>query len=107
MRRLFTAALLVALVAVLAASSLWAKTHSFKLFNDATINGTELGPGTYKLELNGQNEAVISRGGEVVVKARVETRPTKGTDQPGSVLRAADGSIREIRLNSLVVVFVR
>ena len=107
MRRLFTAALLVALVAVLAASPLWAKTHSFKLLKDATIDGTELTPGTYKLELNGQNQAVISRGGQVVVKARVETRPRNGRERPGSVLQAADGSIREVRLNSLVVVFVR
>lgn len=106
MRRLFTAVLLIALVAGLAAGPLWAETHSFKLHKESTLNGTELAPGTYKLELNGQNEALIYRSGELQAKARVETRPAKG-EKPGSVLLAADGSLREVRLNDLVVVFVR
>ena len=107
MRRLFTAALLIALVAILAASPLWAKAHSFKLIKPASINGTELRPGQYKVELNAENEAVISRDGRVVVKTRAETRPSSKTDLPGSVLLAADGSIKEICLKGLVVVFVR
>lgn len=106
MRRLFTVTLLFALVAALAASPLWAKSHSFKLLKDGSINGTPLAPGTYKLEVNGQNEAVIYRDGEVVAKAQVEVRPAQG-ERRGSVLQAADGSIREIRLNSSVVVFLR
>lgn len=107
MRRLFTVTLLLALVAALAASPLWAKSHSFKLLKDGSINGTQLAPGTYKLELNGQNEAVIYRDGEMVVKAQVEVRPANSVVRGGSVLQAADGSIREIRLNSSVVVFLR
>jgi len=107
MRRLFTAALLIALVAILAASPLWAKAHSFKLIKSASINGTELRPGNYKVEMNGENEAVISRDGRVVVTARAQTRPASTTDVPGSVVLAADGNVKEICLKGLVVVFVR
>lgn len=107
MRKLFTTTLAIALAAALAASPLSAKTHSFKLLRDATVNGAELRAGTYKLELNGQGEAVIYRSGEVVAKARVEVRPLENGSRRGTVLQGADGSIREIRLNKEVVVFVR
>lgn len=107
MRRLFTAVFLIALVAALALSPLWAKTHSFKLLRGATVNGTQLAPGTYQLELKGEKEARIHRNGEVVVTAPVEVRPAKGKQSPGSVLQAADGSLLEVRLNKMVVVFAR
>ena len=106
MRRLFSTAAVLALAATLAAGSLWAETHSFKLFREGTINGTTLKPGTYKLELNGQGEALIYRGRQMVAKARVEVRASNG-EARGSVLQAADGSIQEIRLHKQVVVFVR
>lgn len=107
MRKLFTASLLIALVAALAASPVWAKTHTFRLHNNGSINGTELAPGIYKLELNGDKDAIIYRNGEIVARSRVEVRPAAENHKPGSVLRAADGTIREVRLDKLVVVFVR
>lgn len=107
MHRLGIATVAIALVATLTAGSLWAETHSFKLLKEGTINGTALKPGSYKLELNGQGEALIYRNGQMVAKSRVEVRVPAAGDLRGSVLQAADGSIREIRLNKQVVVFVR
>lgn len=106
MRRLFSTAAVLTLVATVAAGSLWAETHSFKLFREGTINGTTLKAGTYKLELNGQGEALIYSGRRMVAKARVEVRNSNG-EARGSVLQDPDDSIREIRLNKQVVVFVR
>ena len=107
MRKLFTATLIIALAAALAASPLLAKDHSFKLLRDSSINGTDLKAGTYKLELSGDNEALIYRNGEMVVKARVEVKPLANGQRSRSVLLAEDGSVREIRLSDKVVVFVR
>lgn len=107
MRTLFTVTVAIALVAALTASPLWAKTHSFKLFRDGSLNGTELPAGTYKLELNGQGEALIYRNGEMLVKAKVEVKPLSNSATNNSVLQLSDGTVREIRLKKEVVVFVR
>ena len=107
MRKLMTAVLLTALVATVASSPLWAKTYSFRLSQAASINGTELTPGVYKLELNGNNEALIYRNGKMVTKATVEVKPRTNGSTRSSVLREADGAITEIRLKKQVVVFVR
>ncbi len=95
------------LVATVASSPLWAKTYSFRLSQAASINGTELTPGVYKLELNGNNEALIYRNRKLVAKAPVEVKPRTNGSTRGSVLRKADGAITEIRLKKQVVVFVR
>lgn len=107
MRRLFTATLATVLVAAVAASPLLAKTHSFKLYRASSISGTQLDPGSYKLELKDQGEALIYRKDELVAKARVELKPLSPHQVPGSVVRTADGTIREIRLKKQVVVFAR
>ncbi|MBI2956079.1 MAG: hypothetical protein HYY26_02080 [Acidobacteria bacterium] len=107
MRKLFTTAVLIALVAMAAASPLRAEAHKFELTRTASLNGIELSPGSYKLKLNGEGEALIYRGKELVVKSRVEVKPLARGSASASVLQAADGSLREIRLNKKVVVFVR
>lgn len=107
MRKLMTAVLLTALVATVASSPLWAKTYSFRLSQAASINGTQLTPGAYKLELNGNNEALIYRNGKLLTKATVEVKPRTNGSTRNSVLRNADGAITEIRLKKQVVVFVR
>ncbi len=106
MRKLFATVLTIALLAGLAAAPAWAKTHKFKLLRDGSINGVMLEAGSYKLELDGENEAVITRNGDTIVKAKVEVRNLSGV-RPNSVLTDGNGSIREIRFDKTVVVFVR
>ncbi len=103
----FTATLVLALVAALAASPLRAESHSFQLRGGGSINGTELEPGDYKLELNGQGEVLIYRGGRMVAKAPAEVAPLKNNTINNSVLKATDGSVLEIRLKKEVVVIGR
>ncbi|MEE9234775.1 MAG: hypothetical protein V3U28_04975, partial [Candidatus Acidoferrales bacterium] len=117
MRRLFTSMMVIALAVTLGASSLWAESFRFKLHESASVNGTTLKPGTYLVELNDQGEALIYEvlldgrsmiKGKLLVKTRVEVKPLlRGSVTPMSCLMAADGAIKEIRLNKDVVVFVR
>lgn len=107
MRKLFTSSIALALVLALAATPLLAKTHNFTLRNTGKINDTTLEPGKYKLELNGDSEALIYRGKELVTKAAVEVKPLTNSRSSGSVLLDAKGNILEVRTNKQVVVFVR
>lgn len=106
MRRLVSLALIAALGLTLAASPLSAKTFTFKLGREATINGKACDPGKYKLKLNGDNEALIYKKRELVTKARVEVK-SRARGSGTSVLFAQDGAVREIRFGKTVVVFVR
>lgn len=107
MRKLFSTAVALVLLATLAASPVLAKAHSFTLPRDGSINGTALEQGKYKLELNGDNEAMIYQGDEMVAKAQVEVKPLANSASKGTVLIGANGDILEVRLNKQVVVFVR
>lgn len=106
MRTLFTTTIALVLAATLAAGPVWAKGHSFRLIKEGHINDTYLAPGPYKLQLDGDSNALIYRGKKLVMKARVEVKPLKNDRIRGSVLQTADGTIREIRLKEQVVVFV-
>lgn len=106
MNRLFNTAIALTLVTVLVASPALAKTHSFELDRGFSINGTQLGAGTYKLELNGNGGALIYKGRNQVAEAQVEVRPRSKSGQRAVIL-AADGAISEIRLKNQVVVFIR
>ncbi len=107
MRKTVTLLAVIALVGLVATSLVAAESHSFKLNREANINGTQLKPGLYKLKMNGDGEAVISRDGREVVKAKAEIKPIDGGSTSGTVLVGANGELREIRLNGKVVVFVR
>ena len=107
MRKLFTLSIALALVLALAATPLLAKTHDFTLYANGKINGATLEPGKYKLELSGDNEALIYRGKELVTKARVEVKPLPSSGNSGSVLLDAKGNVLEVRTKKQVVVFVR
>lgn len=107
MHRFLATTLVVALAAAVTASPVLAKTPTFKVHVQCSINGTQLEPGTYRLKLNSSNEAEIYRGKDKVVTAKVEVKPLTDSRNRGSVLRAADGSISEIRLKGQVVIFVR
>jgi hypothetical protein len=109
MRRLRTTSLALALVAVLAASPVLAKTHTFKLAQDARLNGTELAAGTYKLELGDDGKATIynSHTRSAVTTAAVKVKPAERGSNRASVLLDAQGNLVEIRTGKEIVVFVR
>lgn len=109
MRKLFTTSLAIALLAVLAASPVLAKAHTFKLARDARINGTELAAGTYKLELSGEGQATIynSHGKTPVTTAKVKVTPITSGANRTAVLLDQEGNILEIRTGKEIVAFVR
>ena len=98
---------LAALLGVLLATPTWADSYTFKLSTEATLNGVKLEPGSYKLELNEMNQAVIYRHGKEVTRARVQVKPRPDHIKRGSLLLTADRTIREIRVGPHVVVFER
>ena len=108
MHRLITTTITLALVAGLAASPALAKGHSFKLYRDATINGSQLkGQKTYRLELNGNDEALIYRNHKLVTTAPVEVKPITDGISRNAVVLDSEGTILSIRTKKHVVVFVQ
>ncbi len=81
-----------------------AKSHKVEFLNKAVINGVELQPGTYKLEMNGDNKVEIYKGKELLVSAQVKVLPL-GKAYPNSVSQKSDGRVTEIRLKKERVVF--
>jgi len=108
MNRLITTTITLALATGLAASPALAKGHSFKLHRDATINGSQLkGQKTYRLELNGNNEALIYRNHKLVTTAPVEVKPITDGISRNAVVFDSEGTILAIRTKKHVVVFVQ
>lgn len=108
MHRLITTTITLALATGLVASPALAKGHSFKLSRDATINGSQLkGQKTYRLELNGNDEALIYRNHKLVITAPVEVKPiTDGTPR-NAVVFDSEGTVLAIHTKKYVVVFVQ
>lgn len=96
--------LIAAFISLLLFSPALAKSHSFDLYQAATLNGVELVPGNYKLKLN-EEEAEIHRGGKMIVKAKVEVQPLGEGVLPNTE-RIEGGKLIEIRMKKQVVVFV-
>ncbi len=108
MHRLITTTITLALATGLAASPALAKGHSFKLYRDATINGSQLkGQKTYRLELNGNDEALIYRNHKLVTTAPVEVKPITDGISRNAVVLDSDGTILAIHTKKHVVVFVQ
>lgn len=106
MRKLFTAAFAIVLVATLASGPVWAKSGwDFQLYRTREINGIQLERGSYELRLNGNNEAEIYRNRKLITKATVEVRPLKKGTDANSILTKSD-VIVEIRMKKEVVVFL-
>ena len=105
MRKLYTIAMVALLAAALFSTAAVAKTHSFTVTSDSTAADIQLEKGKYKIKIDG-NTATITQNNRVIGKVQVEVRDAK-VQHPGSVLRAADGSIKEIRLKNQVVTIVR
>lgn len=77
-----------------------ATTHKVTLFQPSTINGTELKPGEYKIEVN-DNKAVVKGGGKEMVQADVKMETANEKFSSTSVRYTnADGKykVQEIRL---------
>ena len=106
MRKLFTAAFAIVLVATLASGPVWAKSGwDFQLTRTRVVNGIQLERGSYELRLNGNNEAEIYRNRKLITKATVEVRPLKRGTDANSILTKSD-VIVEIRMKKEVVVFL-
>ncbi|MCC6860105.1 MAG: hypothetical protein IT158_16180 [Bryobacterales bacterium] len=90
---------LMFLFMVLAVSFASAKTYSITLFQPSVVAGTELKPGDYKLDVNGE-KVVISKGSQKVESAvKVENN---GERFRSTTVRYATGegkyTVQEIRL---------
>ena len=81
------------------ALALSAETHRITLFQPTTLNGKELKPGEYKVEVK-DSKAVISRGKESVESAvRVENADAKfGSTSVRYVKGEGKMNLQEIRL---------
>ena len=81
------------------ALALSAETHRLTLFQPTTLNGKELKPGDYKVEVK-DSKAVISRGKEIVESAvRVENTDAKyGATSVRYVKGEGKMNLQEIRL---------
>ena len=104
MRKLYGVAM-VALLAAVFTSTAVAKTHSFTVASDSAAANIQLEKGRYKIEIDG-NQATIIQRNVVIGQVQVEVRKAK-VQNPGTVLLAADGTIKEIRLKNQVVTIVR
>ncbi|MFB3098048.1 MAG: hypothetical protein ACE1ZZ_05180, partial [Dehalococcoidia bacterium] len=72
------------------------------------INGSQLkGQKTYRLELNGNDEALIYRNQKLVTTAPVEVNPITDGISRNAVVLDSDGTILAIHTKKHVVVFVR
>jgi hypothetical protein len=105
MRKVLLSILVFFLVSLLAISPVWAKSYSFKLHSEASLNGVTLKPGKYKVHLNGDDEAEIFRMGKFMTKAKVELKPLVNGDLPNST-KVKGGQLQEIRLKKQCVVFI-
>lgn len=76
-----------------------AEKHNITLFQPSTVNGTELAPGEYRMELDGE-KLTLSKGKQKV-EANVKTEQADSKFSSTSVRYAnADGkyTVQEIRL---------
>ena len=104
MKKLVITTLVILVACALSSGVALAKTHKVQFLNKAVINGVEIQPGTYKLEMNGDNKVEIYKGKELLVSAEVEVLPL-GKAYPNSVSQKTDGRVTEIRLKKERVVF--
>ena len=105
MRKLYITAVVVALATAVFSVSALAATGSFTLNSESSLAGVQLQKGKYNIKIDGDQATIVQKG-KVVAEVRVEVRTAK-VRNPGSVLRAADGSVLEIRLKNQVVTIAR
>ena len=93
-------------LALVLPSMAFGKTHRINFLNDAVINGTNLDAGRYKMELNGDSEALFYDGKDLIATVKVEIAPI-GDATPNSVTQMADGTVIEIRLKDQRIILAR
>jgi hypothetical protein len=67
-----------------------AATYTFKLFDSVTIDGKELKPGSYKVEV--KDTTAVIRGGKESTEVKVRTESTDRKYDSTSVRYSKDGS---------------
>jgi hypothetical protein len=67
-----------------------AATYSFKIFDSVTIDGKELKPGTYKLEV--KDATAVIRGGKESTEVKVRTESSDRKYDSTTVRYTKDGS---------------
>ena len=86
--------------AIIALAVASAKTYTMNLFQPASVGGTELAPGEYKVELIDNNKAVI-RNGKIDAQAPVKVE-TNDKKYDNTTVRFSNGDgkmkIQEIKL---------
>lgn len=90
---------LVFLFAVLAMAVASARTYSLTLFQPSVLNGTELKPGDYKLEV--QDQKIVIRSGAQTAEASVKAETNGEKYRATSVRYSSENGksrISEIRL---------
>jgi len=81
-------------VALVVASA--ASTYKVTVFEKSMIQGKEVRPGEYKIELKGDNTAVLKQGKNVLeVPVKVENTESKVST---TSIKYVNGTIQEIRL---------
>jgi hypothetical protein len=105
MKRIIGLTLALFLMGLFFVDTARSENHKFKVTLTTSLNGVELKPGTYRLNLNGENEAQIYKGRKLLVTAEVETVPlAKAT--PNSLVQKTTGELKEIRLEKERIVFL-
>ncbi len=110
MLRSLTSICLIGVVATLHASPVEAKDYRFRLFLEGVLNGVQFKEGVYTLKLESEGnphpKAKILRNGKLLTEAPVQVRARAG-ERANTVMQDADGTLREIRLKSQVIIFVK
>jgi hypothetical protein len=104
-KRILTLFFGLILVGSMMTPTVLAEAHRFDLLRKGLINGVELKPGRYTLELDGDNLGRIRQGKKLLVEVSIEVLPIGGA-MPQSVSQFRDGRVKEIRLKEKRVVFV-
>jgi hypothetical protein len=97
----FAKLVVVMLVLGLAISALAAGAKSIELRSDATLNGTKLAAGTYKVNVEGTGDAVkVTFLQKDKVVATASGKMVDGTAAPefSAVVKTANNNIEELRL---------
>jgi hypothetical protein len=90
---------LLAAFLVLSVSLMYAKTYNVTLYHPSVVGGTELQPGSYKLEL--EDQKIVIRGGKTSAEAAVRVENDQQKFKSTTIrYQNGDGKyrIQEIRL---------
>ena len=88
-------ALVFATLALAAANA--ATTYKLTLFQPTVINGTELKPGDYKIEVNG-DRAVFNKQGKTLIEAPVNVQEATEKYRNNAVRYMEGQKVQEIRI---------